>query len=90
MLTADDRPVSWSADGKAIFVERAVPDRRWVTSIDRYDLATSQITPVKQIEPSDVAGITSRPWCLITPDGRAIVYVINRHLNDLYLVEGLK
>ena len=57
MLTADDRPLNWSADGKAIFLERAVPDKRWATSIVRYDLATSQITPVRQIEPSDLAGI---------------------------------
>jgi hypothetical protein len=89
-LTAGDRPLNWSADGKAIFVEREVPDKRWVTSIVRFDLVTSQITPVRQIEPSDVAGISNRPWCLITPDGRSIVYVINRHLNDLYVVEGLK
>ena len=48
MLTADDRPLNWSADGKAIFLERGVPDKRWATSIVRYDLATSQITPVRQ------------------------------------------
>jgi Tol biopolymer transport system component len=92
MLTADDRPLNWSADGIAIFLERGVPDKRWATSIVRYDLATSQITPVRQIEPSDLAGIAGggRPWCLITPDGQAIVYIINRTLSDLYLVEGLK
>ena len=90
MLTADDRPLNWSVDGKALFLERAVPDKRWAMSIVRYDLTTSQITTVRQIEPSDLAGIWNRPWCLITPDGQAIVYVINRHLSDLYLVEGLK
>jgi serine/threonine protein kinase len=89
-LTAGDRPLNWSADGKAIFVERAVSDRRWVTSIVRYDVVTSQITPVRRIEPSDVAGISNRPWCLITADGRVVVYVINRHLSVLYIVEGLK
>jgi len=90
MLTADDRPLNWNSDGNAIFVERAVSGKRWATAIVRYDLATSQMTPVRQIDPSDVAGFANRPWCLITPDGRIVVYVINRQLNDLYVVDGLK
>ena len=89
-LTSQDRAINWSSDGRSIFIERAVPGRRWDTSIERYDLATSQTTPVRQIAPSDVAGITDRPWCVISGDGRVIVYIINRHLSDLYLVEGLK
>jgi eukaryotic-like serine/threonine-protein kinase len=89
-LTADDRPLNWSTDGSAVFVERAVSDKRWATSIVRYDLVTSAITPVRQIEPSDVAGMASRPWCLITADGRVIVYIITRQQSDLYVVDGLK
>jgi Tol biopolymer transport system component len=89
-LTIEDRPLNWSADGRTIFIERGVPDKRWATSIIRYDLATSHTTPVRQIELSDAAGMSERPWCLITPDGRVIVYVVNRHLTDLYVVEGLR
>jgi hypothetical protein len=89
-LTAADRPLNWSTDGRALFVERAVPGKRWATAIARYDLATAQITPVREIELSDAAGLRERPWCLITPDGGVIVYVVNRHFSDLYLVDGLK
>jgi hypothetical protein len=35
-------------------------------------------------------GLKQRPLCLVTPDGRTIVYVTKRYLTDLYLVEGLK
>jgi len=89
-LTAEDRPINWGADGRTIFIERGVPAKRWAVSIVRYDLATSQTTPVRQIELSDTAGMSERAWCQITPDGRVVVYVVNRHLTDLYVVEGLK
>ena len=56
----------------------------------RVDLATGAIVPWKEIVPRDVVGLQERPVCLVTPDGRTIVYSTKQYLTDLYLVEGLK
>jgi hypothetical protein len=61
-----------------------------LTLIVRYNLASPSVEIVRRIEPADAAGVMARPDCLVTTDGRTIVYVVNRYLNDLYLVEGLK
>ncbi len=89
-LSADDVPVAVSTDGKALFVARGDLESRMLTLIVRYNLASASVEIVKRIEPADAAGVMARPDCLVTADGRTIVYVVNRYLNDLYLVEGLK
>jgi hypothetical protein len=89
-LTAQDRPLSWSADGRAIIIERDAPENRRATLVVRYELATGTISPLKRVESSRASEHHEPPYCLITPDGQTIVYIVNGSETVLYLVEGLK
>lgn len=84
-----DDAIGWTADGRGLFISRP-GSTAGVVQIVRVDLASGAITPWKEITPRDVAGLQSRPRCLVTPDGRPIVYCTTRYLMDLYLVEGLR
>ena len=84
-----DIPVGWTEDGRGLFVNRN-GSTAGAVQIVRVDLATGAIVPWKEIVPRDVVGLQERPVCLVTPDGRTIVYSTKQYLTDLYLVEGLK
>ena len=84
-----DIPVGWTEDGRGLFVNRN-GSTEGAVQIVRVDLATGAIVPWKEIVPRDVVGLQERPVCLVTPDGRTIVYSTKQYLTDLYLVEGLK
>jgi len=79
-------PVSWSGDGKSIFMYNAgdLPAK-----VDRLNLATGQRQAWKTLMPPDVAGVTDLGPILITPDASAYVYEYGRTLSDLYLVQGI-
>lgn len=81
--------MAWSADGRTLFIRRDAPDPA-ATLIARFDLATGRIEPLREIAPPDAAGLTQRPFCVVTPDGRTIVYSVRQYLTDLYMVEGLR
>jgi hypothetical protein len=81
--------VGWTADSRGLFVNRN-GSTAGAVQILRVDLATGAIVPWKEIVPRDVVGLQERPVCLVTPDGRTIVYSTKQYLTDLYLVEGLK
>ena len=88
-LGVTDVPIGWTADGEGLFVSRLGSSDGSV-QIARVDLASGALVPWKEIVPRDVAGLQTRPQCLVTPDGRTIVYSTTRYLTDLYLVEGLR
>jgi serine/threonine protein kinase/Tol biopolymer transport system component len=79
-------PVSWSDDGKWIFIYNPgdLPAK-----VERLNLATGQRQPWKTLMPPDVAGVTDVGPILITPDASAYVYEYGRTLSDLYLVKGI-
>ena len=56
----------------------------------RVDLATGKKTPVKQLLPSDPAGVDHIAPLMVSQDGKNILYGYGRFLSDIYLVEGLK
>ncbi|HEX9149800.1 MAG TPA: protein kinase [Thermoanaerobaculia bacterium] len=80
-------PIQWSADGGSLYfaAETEIPAR-----IQRFDLATGQSQPWRQLAPSDRAGVQAVNNPLVTPDGRTYAYTYVRLLGDLYLAEGLK
>ena len=80
-------PVSWSADGKSLFIYRA---GELPAKIFRLDLATGEKQLWREIMPSDSAGITDIGPILITPDAKSYIYEYGRTLSDLYLVEGFR
>jgi Tol biopolymer transport system component/predicted Ser/Thr protein kinase len=79
-------PVSWSGDGKSIFMYNPgdLPAK-----VDRLNLATGQRQPWKTLMPPDAAGVTDVGPILVTPDASAYVYEYGRTLSDLYLVQGI-
>ncbi len=82
-----DNPIRFTADGKALFVERR---GELETSVYRVELQTGRRQLHLKIVPSDAVGIDSLGEVRMTPDGRSYVYSIERCLSDLYLVEGLR
>ena len=80
-------PIQWSADGGSLYF---VAESNIPVEIRRFDLATGQSQPWRQLAPSDRAGVQSITSPLITPDGRTYAYTYVRLLGDLYLAEGLK
>ena len=88
-LGSTDIPVGWTLDGRGLFVSRN-GSTEGAVEVVRVDAASGAIEPVREIVPHDLVGLKQRPTCLVTPDGRTIVYVTKRYLTDLYLAEGLR
>ncbi len=86
-LAADELPISWSADGRALFIYRL---GELPAKVYRLDVNSGQETVLKVLLPSDPAGISVVGPIFVTPDGKTFVYGYVRSLSDLYLVEGLK
>jgi len=86
-LGAAEAPISWTSDGRSLFVYRLgeVP-----ATVNKLDLATGRKQLWKQLVPPDVSGVTDISSILITPDGNNYVYEYGRTLSDLYLVNDLK
>jgi eukaryotic-like serine/threonine-protein kinase len=80
-------PLSWTTDGKGLFVTR--PGER-PAKITRLDVSTGKRAVWKELMPLDNAGVQNIGPIRITPDGNTYVYGFQRRLSDLYLVEGLK
>ncbi|MGB9177635.1 MAG: protein kinase [Pyrinomonadaceae bacterium] len=86
-LAAEDEVIGWNADGRALYVYRPgeLPIR-----VYRLDLATGRKEQLRELMPSDPAGVDSIETILLTPDGKSYVYTYRRNLSDLFMVEGLK
>jgi serine/threonine protein kinase len=86
-LQADELPVRWTPDGRALWVFRSneVPAK-----VYRVDMATGERKLWKEIMPPDPAGVLTMGPILMTPDGTSYVYSYRRMLDQLVLVEGLR
>jgi Tol biopolymer transport system component len=82
-----DSPLRFTADGKAIFVERSGEGE---TSVFRVEPATGRRELYRKIAASDPLGIEFLGRVQITPDGSSYVYSYLRCLSDLYLVEAIR
>jgi eukaryotic-like serine/threonine-protein kinase len=82
-----DRPVTWSADGRSLWIFRRgeVPATAF-----RLDITTGRRLSTRPLMPSDIAGVYSITEFAITPDGQAYAYSFRRQLSQLYLVKGVK
>ena len=85
--SAEDRPVTFSSDGRSLWLFRRgeVPGH-----VYQLDVATGQRRLWKTLEPPDKAGVYSIIEFVITPDGQSYFYSYTRLLSQLYLVRGLK
>ena len=86
-LLEGELPISWSADGRSLFVYGTA---ELPAKVYRLELATGRRTLWKELKPADPAGIEFVGPILLTPDGKTFVYGYRRLLTDLYVVEGLK
>jgi dipeptidyl aminopeptidase/acylaminoacyl peptidase len=82
-----ERPVTWSADGRSLWLFRRgeVP-----AHVFRLDISTGRRQLWKTIVPADTAGVYSITQFWITPSAHAYFYSYTRLLSQLYLVRGLK
>jgi dipeptidyl aminopeptidase/acylaminoacyl peptidase len=86
-LSPGEQPITFSADGSALYIYQPgeLPAR-----VNRLDIHTGKRTLWRELMPSDPAGVETIGPILITPDAKTCVFGYHRMLADLYLVEGLK
>ena len=79
--------VQWSPDGRFLYIHRGggFPAKVW-----KLEIATRRRELVREIVPSDLAGVSSIERIRLTPDGRTLVYGYSHNLSDLYVVSNLK
>jgi eukaryotic-like serine/threonine-protein kinase len=85
-LPSDAFPISVTADGRSIFICYGDMPLR----VDRFELATSRVTPWKALRPDDVTGVLWVNPGDVTRDGDAYAYSYSRFLMDLYMIDGLR
>jgi DNA-binding winged helix-turn-helix (wHTH) protein/WD40 repeat protein len=79
-------PAGWSPDSRFLYLyTRAGPP----SQIWRFDMATGQQKLVRQLSPTDPAGILEIFHVQMTPDEKTFVYACDRYLSELYIVDGL-
>lgn len=86
-VTAEDTLITWSADGRSIYMYKKgeVPTR-----VYRADISTGRKELWKTLLPADPAGVSDLSHVVMTPDAKSYAYSYTRTLSDLYLVDGLK
>jgi Tol biopolymer transport system component len=83
---AGDLPAGWTADGKGLYVSgKCLP-----CQIEVIDVASGTRTPLRQLSPSDVAGMSSRGAARVTADGKTMTLGFSRILSTLYWIRDLK
>ena len=84
-INPGERVIRFSDKGE-LFVSNLIGIPQHIT---RVDLATGRRTPVRELMPSQAAGVR-RTELSMTPDGRTILFSYSRLLSSLYVVTGLK
>jgi len=87
-LSKDDAPISWTADGRQLYLTR--PDEARPRRVYLFDIATQKRTLWKSLGPQDWTGANNPYNVSISRDGKHYVYGVSRTLGDLYVVTGLK
>ncbi len=86
-LVAEDRPIRFSPDGRALYAYRRgeLPAR-----VIRLDLETGEKKASHDLMPADPAGVVEVVSVALTPDVSSYAYSYHRILSDLFLVEGIR
>ena len=82
-----EAPISWSADGRSLFVARVE-----VSSVKVYqvDVRTGRRRLWETFTPADPAGASWIDRVVVAADGHSYAYNYGRILSELYLVDGVK
>ena len=86
-IEEDELPIQWSANGRVLYVYR--PDRLPV-EVFAVDVVSGQRRGIREIVLADVTGLDGTVIVALTPDARSYAYSFYRHLDEMYLVEGLE
>ena len=86
-LTSEYRALSFSADGRELFVTKL---RERPPRVSRMDLTTGRTETWKGIPFGDPTMMVSPGSIQITPDGRSMAYSYRISLSELYVVHGLQ
>ena len=77
----------FSRDGREIY---AVPLGAASLRVEAIDLETGARRLVRAMLPNNPAGVLGSNQAVITSDGKAYVYVLDRNLSELYVAKGLR
>ncbi len=86
-LESEDEIIGWSSNGRSLHLTRT---QEMPIRVYRFDPATGRKELLKEVMPTDPAGIHWPNYILMTPDGKGYVYSVRRTLSDLFLAEGLR
>jgi Tol biopolymer transport system component len=87
-LAQGDQVIRWSADGRSLFVSRALSARQ--RDLARLDLATGRREVIATFGPTDAAGLLAITPPVVSADGRVFAYRYQQVLSDLFIATGLK
>lgn len=79
-------PAGWSPDSRYLYMytRTGPPSQIW-----RFEIGTARKEFVKQLSPTDPAGILEIFSVQMTTDTKTFVYGYDRYLSELYVVDGL-
>ena len=86
-LESEDEIIGWSSDGRSLYLART---KEIPIEVYRFDPKTGRRELMKEVMPTDLAGIHARKTIVMTTDGKGCAYSVNREFSELYMVEGLK
>lgn len=86
-LERDDEIIRWSDHADTVYVYRP---RELPLSIFRLNLSTGSKKVLREVSPTDQAGILPPMHFFLTPDGDGYIYDFRRYLSVLYMAEGLR
>jgi eukaryotic-like serine/threonine-protein kinase len=86
-LGEEDVPISFTPDGRELFVARY---EETPPLVERVDIASGRTRPWTGMRRGRPSGLAGQYSILVTPDGASYAYSYFRRMNDLYLVTGLK
>jgi serine/threonine protein kinase/Tol biopolymer transport system component len=85
-VTPEDRLDGWVAGSTALFVHHT---GELPAKLMRLDYETGKRELVREVAPTDRAGVNSSFGIVVTPDAKAYAYNPSQMLHELHLVEGL-
>jgi eukaryotic-like serine/threonine-protein kinase len=86
-IQPDEQIIGWHADGEGLLVFNS---EKMPIKINRLNLEDGVKTLIRQIQPTDTAGIIGAPYVFLTPDGKECLYGLRRYMDNLYIVENLQ
>jgi Tol biopolymer transport system component len=86
-LEPEDQVLRLTEDGRSVYVSQELgPSAKLV----RLDPVTGRRSLVRELRPTDKAGLVGVQTVVVSRDGRATVFRARRYLSVLYLAEGLR